>query len=99
MVDAILGRSAAPPVIILHSDHGPHVPGRDRQRARLANLSAFHLPRAEAEDLVPHDLHSVNLFVRLLNHYFDAGLELQPRKHYVSPFKRPYAFREVETPR
>lgn len=100
VVDAILAGSEEQPIIIIHSDHGPAVgqTASERQRARLATLSAAHLPGLDTEAVLPRDLSSVNLFVRLLNHYFAAGLELQPRRHYISPFERPYDLREVELP-
>jgi hypothetical protein len=44
---------------------------------------------------MPADGSPVNLFRRLFNHYFDAGLELVPDRHFVSSFGRPFALREV----
>ncbi len=38
----------------------------------------------------------VNLFRRVFNHYFDAGLPLRPDRHFVSQFGQPYRFIEVD---
>jgi hypothetical protein len=45
---------------------------------------------------MPADATPVNLFRRVFNHYFDAGLPLRPDRHFVSQFGQPYRFIEVD---
>ena len=89
-------RSAQPPVIVLQSDHGPHLGRQDSEerRARLANLAAFRLPDAPA-DLIPQGDSPVNFFRRILSFYFGAELPPLDNRHYYSSSRQPYAFEEV----
>jgi len=97
-IDAILGASATPPIIVLASDHGPGITrglGNGEYAAlRLANLGAYHLPGAPT-DLIPNAGSAVNQFRNILSYYFDADLPPLPDRHFVSSTARPYAFREV----
>jgi len=94
---SILRSSAAPPVIVLFSDHGPLVVSADveaSKRARLDNLTAVFLPGAPAA-LLPEDVQLINVFPIVLNHYFEAGLALRPPARFYSTYARPYAFETV----
>jgi hypothetical protein len=100
-IDAILATSPRPPVILLHSDHGPNLEKGltrpERVEVRLANLAAFLLPGTKGV-LVPEDASLVNLYRRLFNHYFEAGFPLLPEVSYFSPFAAPYWFQTVPPP-
>jgi hypothetical protein len=97
VIRALLGSSGRPPVIVLFSDHGPLVPDPDPgtvKRARLANLTAACLPGAP-KGLLPEDVSLVNVLPLVLNHYFGAGIDLQPPDRYYSLYARPYAFERL----
>lgn len=70
-IDDILSVSRAPPVIIVMSDHGSRFFGAPEN---THSLWAAHTPGKQA--VFPDDGTPVNLFPRLLNAYFDAGLPL-----------------------
>jgi hypothetical protein len=92
-VKQITATSARPPIIVILSDHGPFlergVSLQERHRARFSTLLALLLPDAPP-DLLPDSSSSVNLFRRLLNHYFEAGLQPRPDRYYYSEFRSPF---------
>ena len=97
-VDAVRRNSVTPPIIVIESDHGPGITAGlspvQYYAVRFANFGAYSLPGAPP-DLMPPDGTAVNQFRRILSHYFDAGLEPLPDRHFASPYGMPYAFREV----
>ena len=99
VIDRLIAESATPPIILLQSDHGPNLRrglnATEHHRVRLSNLNAVLLPGAPP-DLMPADATPVNLFRRVFNQYFDAGLPLLPDRHFVSQFGQPYRFVEVD---
>jgi hypothetical protein len=89
---SILGSSAASPIIVLFSDHGPLAASPDPEaakRAQLDNLVAARLPGAPA-DLLPQAVRLVNLFPLILNRYFRAGFTVRESSRFFSSFERPY---------
>ena len=78
-VRGILAASAAPPVIVLFSDHGGrHHPGDHAEMLR--SLLVTYTPGKTA--IFPDHASLVTLFPRLLNAYFDARLELSSEESY-----------------
>jgi hypothetical protein len=98
VVDSLIAGSATMPIIILQSDHGPHLPRgsarEDRQAARFANLTAALLPGAPM-GLLGHDAAPVNLFRHIFNFYFEGDFAILPLRRYYSPFRKPYRFLEI----
>ena len=98
LVDSIRASSPKPPIIIIHSDHGPMlsegVSGEQQVRARLANFAAYLLPGATA-DLMPPDGSPVNQLRRVFNHYFQTTYSILPERYFASSFQQPTRFHEV----
>ena len=97
-LDRILEGSAAPPIIVLVSDHGPNLAKGLSQNQyagiRFASLGAYLLPGAPP-DLMPSNGSAVNQFRRILRFYFGADLEVLPDHHYYSPYDLPFVFSQV----
>lgn len=100
VVNKLITDSGRTPVVILLSDHGPNL--RDRlsteqhRRSRLANFSAVLLPGAPS-DLIPENVSNVNLFRIVFGHLFDSGLPRLPDRHFMSAFRRPFDFKEMDS--
>jgi hypothetical protein len=104
LIDGILARAAAPPVIILQGDEGPYPAGTtgDRYNWRTATsrvlqeksgiLNAYYLPGLDAAALYP-SVSPVNSFRIVFNAYFGTRLELLPDRvvGHESDY-RPYSF-------
>lgn len=97
-LDAIRRESAQPPIIVVQSDHGPNLnqglTQEERLQVRLANFAAYSLPDAPP-GLMPLNGSPVNQFPRLFNHYFNAGLPVQPERYFWSEFRKPFEFYDV----
>ena len=99
IIEQVLETSDNPPVILLQSDHGPHLKRASRGRnhtLRMANLMAMHLP-GTPEGLVSDDITLVNQFPLILNHYFGTDFEIQSDTLYYSEYHTPYLFQEIKT--
>ena len=75
VVDALLGESQTPPIIILQSDHGlrgGYPVGGDEWRKIL---NAMYLPGMDHSEL-SESISPVNTFRLIFNHYFGADYEL-----------------------
>ncbi len=96
-IQAILCRSALPPVIILQGDHGSRAyadldrPEASNFRENLAILNAYHLPGLDQSLLYPA-ISPVNTFRLLFREYFGAELELLEDKSFWNTWRRPYRF-------
>jgi hypothetical protein len=97
-VARIIETSARPPVILVHSDHGPNLvnglPEDEQLRVRFANFAAIHAPGVEGH-LMPHGETPVNYFRRIFNEYFHAGLPILEGRHYASTYGLPFKFTDV----
>ncbi|MEX0787876.1 MAG: hypothetical protein WD906_07165 [Anaerolineales bacterium] len=88
IVRGILAQSATPPVILIHSDHGPDTgtelaqPDSLSMHHRTAILSAAYLPTECRDDYYP-SVSSVNTFRIVLNCLFDAGLPLKADRSFL----------------
>lgn len=109
LIDAILQRSAKPPVIILQADEGPF-PQRlwssggdfnwreataDEMKEKMGILNAYYLPNAKKDLLYP-SISPVNSFRVIFNLYFGENLPLLPDKNWVAVSRgRPYDLIEI----
>jgi hypothetical protein len=103
VIDAILKKSATPPVIILAGDHGPSAtanltPSQDTRspalKEKFAILNAVRLPGG-GHDRLYAGVSPVNTFRVVVNHCFGASLEMLKDESYFSYFDRPYDFKNV----
>ena len=100
VVDAILEKSARPPIIIIQGDHGPGI-FIDSQSSsppcfyeRYSILNAYYLPDVDP-GTVAHDITPVNTFRMIFNSYFSTDLELLPNHQYFSPQEAVLRFEDV----
>jgi hypothetical protein len=99
-LEAILSRSAEPPLIILQSDHGPgslldwEDPENTYLKERMTILNAYYLPDGGDAQLY-EGITPVNTFRVVLNSYFGTDLELLRDESYFSTWSHPYAFINV----
>jgi hypothetical protein len=97
IVDRIMEKSEVPPIIVIQSDHGPHLSRADRDdflRARMCNFNAYHLPDGGNQLLYP-SITPVNSFRVIFNRYFGTNHELLPDTCYFSQYAKPYRFMDV----
>jgi len=93
-LDAILSKSAKPPVIILQGDHGPgmytNVNSADEtcMKERFSILNAYYLPGG-TDPLYPA-ITPVNSFRLIFDKYFQTQLGFLPDKQYFSTRQYPY---------
>ncbi len=92
-VDTILNKSAIPPIIILQSDHGPHLIGENIDQyieGRISILNAYYLPGGS--HLLYNSITPVNTFRLIFDHYFGANYTMLDDVSYFSYFEQPYNF-------
>jgi hypothetical protein len=100
-VDAILGASPKPPVIVLQGDHGSRAyadfdnPEASYFKENLAILNAYHVPGA-AKGAVYPGISPVNTFRLIFRQYFGADLEPLPDTSSWTTWRRPYRFLPFE---
>jgi len=97
-VSEILESSAEPPIVLIHSDHGPNIVDglgeEERLRVRLANFAAYYAPGVDG-DLIPDGESPVNYFRHIFNEYFGANLPVLESRYFFSPYRQPYNLSEV----
>ncbi len=99
----ILQKSEHPPVIILSSDHGPHLvykefPDEVRHTGRFANLLAVHLPQIKNQKpfQLLDNLRLVNLFPSIFNYYFDSKLKMESDELFLRVGASGYSFKPFQ---
>ncbi len=105
-VTSILQESSVPPVILLQGDHGTNLlrysaarsaasvtPAQARER--LGAFGAYYLPNGGGR-LFSDTVTIVNVFQKVLSHYYGADIEPAPDELYVSLERTPYAFAKVD---
>ncbi len=101
VIDDILAKSARPPIIVMHGDHGPgaryHSESLERTdvRERFSIFYAALLPDGGAEDLYP-TISPLNGLRIVFNRYFDANIPLLEDEIYFSGFETPYIYTSVD---
>jgi hypothetical protein len=99
-IESILERSATPPVIVVHGDHGPRTDaslgtfdGNDVED-RFGVFLAVRAPGVEPGS-VPDDLSLVNVPRVILNRVFGADLPLVGDRSYLNIDTEPFRFLDV----
>lgn len=105
LTSELIRKSGTPPVILLQADHGNgrlgrefatvDRAGRDRIDERTEPFAAYYLPD-HASGVIYDSITPVNVLPRIFNHYFDAGIPLQPDATYWSTWQEPFAFTRVQ---
>lgn len=101
-VTTILRHSTVAPIIVLQGDHGSNVLGYSRAqsartvspaqaRERFGAFGAYYAPDGGGR-LFADSVTMVNVFQKVLNYYFAAGIPAAPDKLYMSLEKAPYDF-------
>jgi hypothetical protein len=105
-VTSILQRSSVPPLILLQGDHGTNLlrysaaknaasvtPAQARER--FGAFGAYYLP-ADGGRLFADSVTIVNVFQKVLSHYYGADVAPAPDELYLSLERTPYAFTQVD---
>lgn len=100
-VERILERSARPPVILIHGDHGPGMKdyglaGLDVEE-RFGILYAVLLP-GDGREKLAQTSSLVNTYRVIFNHCFGTEYPILKEVSYYTPRGRPYDFTAVESP-
>lgn len=104
-IKTILERSKTPPIIIVQGDHGTctseksetkwqPIPSNELLKERYGILNAVYIPKEYTIEL-PKDLTPVNTFRYIINALFKDTLRILPNRSYISKYKKPYNFKEI----
>jgi len=98
--DNIIKKSKKQPIIIIQSDHGPHLDTEDNltdkknhTRGRASIFLAILTPDNRQDIPVKT---SVNVFRYILTNYFDINFEEIDNKYFKSSFRNPLILKEIE---
>ena len=105
LISSLLSESETPPIIVLQADHGNGRLGgefasldgasRDQVEERIDPFAAYYLPD-QAADVIYDSITPVNVLPRIFNHYFKAGIPLQPDATFWSTWKEPFDFDKIQ---
>jgi hypothetical protein len=90
------------PIVIIMSDHGSesHLNWADASKSdlqeRFSNLFAWRTPSRQG--VFTDDMTPINIFPRLFNAYFGAGLPLLDARFFLSPTQNKLALTEIPDP-
>lgn len=99
-VDRILEKSKRPPIIFIHSDHGPgsglawEHPDQTDMPERFSILMSGRFPGIEGPVLT-ENMTPVNLYKILFNRYFNYSIPMQRDESFFSTWEKPYRFYPV----
>jgi len=100
VIEKILSRPGAKPIIILQGDHGPGSglnwdnPEQSDFHERMSIFNAYYFPDQNYEGLYP-EITPVNTFRIVLNHYFGCSYEILKDRSFFSNWRYPYDFKDV----
>jgi hypothetical protein len=106
VVTQLLRRSSVPPIIVLQGDHGTPALQYDKAasaravsppqaRERFNPFGAYYLPEGGGKAFAD-SVTLVNVFQKILNHYFGAEVPAVPDRLYFSMDETPYLFVEFD---
>lgn len=104
-VKDLLKNSKKPPIIIIQGDHGTctseksetkwqPVPSNELLRERYGILNAIYIPQQYGIDF-QKDHTPVNTFRYIINELFKDTLTILPNRSYISKYRKPYNFKEI----
>jgi hypothetical protein len=100
-LDAILTKSADPPIIIVQSDHGPAADlaedwnvERSHVAERMSILNVYYFPDQDYKDLYK-SITPVNTFRVIFNNFFGTNYQLLEDRSFFASWVSPYRFTEV----
>ena len=106
LVSELLRRSSVPPIIVIQGDHGTPALRYDKAasaravsppqaRERFNPFGAYYLPDGGGKAFAD-SVTLVNVFQKILSHYFGAEIPAAPDRLYFSMDETPYLFVEFD---
>lgn len=92
VVDALIGESKVPPIIVIQGDHGPLPDLSFNGPEKMPILNAYYLPGAQAQKKLYSTITPVNTFRIILDSYFHQDLPMLKDVSYYAPKSNHDAF-------